>query len=283
MATDRSGQLVYFRNIDVAKAISPYQKAYIMKRILLTCTAIVGSMGIAAAADLPTSKGAPVAPVRYAPVFTWTGFYLGLNAGVGWGSSRSIIITGPTAASGGVVSAGNNGQFVGGGQAGYNYQTGAWVFGVETDIQYVSTNKRASWGQYTWWGNTGSNNGGYLGTVRGRVGYAFDRTLIYLTGGLAYGGLNSNPITGNTTSNVGWTIGAGLEYAFTQNWTAKIEGLYLSNSTGNSSRVYNNPVGGVLPAGTYTAVATSSNGGGLVRAGFNYKFDTGGSSVVAKY
>jgi len=252
-----------------------------MKKFILASTAIIASTGIAAAADLPSRKDAPIAPV-YKPVFTWTGFYLGLNAGVGWGSSRSIIITGPTAASGGVVSAGNNGQFVGGGQIGYNYQTGAWVLGVETDIQYVTTNKRASWGQYTWWGNLGGGNGGYLGTVRGRVGYTFDRTLIYLTGGLAYGGLNSNPITGNTTSNVGWTIGAGLEYAFTNNWTAKIEGLYLSNSTGNSSRSYTH-AGGVLPAGTYTAVATSSNGGGLVRAGFNYKFDTGASSVVAKY
>jgi outer membrane immunogenic protein len=192
---------------------------------------------------------------------------------VGWASSRSIIVTGPDSASSGVLSVGNNSQFVGGGQIGYNYQTGAWVFGVETDIQYVSTDSNTSWGRYNFWANSvHNNNGGYFGTLRGRVGYAFDRTLLYLTGGLAYGGLNSSPLTGNTTSNAGWTIGGGVEYAFTNNWTAKLEGLYVSNSTGNKYRIYNNPVGGALPAGTYTAIASSSNGAGVVRVGVNYKF-----------
>ena len=97
-----------------------------------------------------------------------------------------------------------------------------------------------SWGRYTWWEGTGGGDGGYFGTVRARLGYAIDRTLIYITGGLAYGGLNTNPLTGNTTSNVGWTIGGGVEYAFTNNWTAKIEGLYVDTGEESSTRTFTN-------------------------------------------
>ena len=137
--------------------------------------------------------------------------------------------TGPTAATSGILSGGGGGDgaFVGGGQIGYNWQSGAFVYGLETDIQYVGLSNNVSWGRYTWWEGTGGGDGGYFGTVRARLGYAIDRTLIYITGGLAYGGLNTNPLTGNTTSNVGWTLGGGVEYAFTNNWTAKIEGLYV--------------------------------------------------------
>jgi outer membrane immunogenic protein len=232
----------------------------------LLATAAMVLTAPAFAADLPSRKTAP-APV-YVPVFTWTGFYAGLNAGAGWGASRNVVISGPVST---VIGAGGNGHFVGGGQIGYNYQTGNWVFGAETDIQYVGTGSNVSWGNYNWWGH-GGTNGGYFGTVRVRAGYAIDRTLIYLTGGLAYGGLNNNPLSGNSTSNAGWTIGAGVEYAFTNNWTAKIEGLYVQNSSSRQTRSYANPAGGVLPAGSYTAVTTNGNGGGVVRVGVNYKF-----------
>ena len=95
-----------------------------------------------------------------------------------------------------------------------------------------------AWGRYTWWNGIGSDDGGYFGTVRGRLGYAFDRTLIYITGGLAYGGLNANPVTGDATSNAGWTIGGGLEYAFTNNWTVKLEGLYVNLEEDNRTRTF---------------------------------------------
>ena len=72
------------------------------------------------------------------------------------------------------------------------------------------------------------------------MGYAFDRTLIYITGGLAYGGLNANPVTGDATSNVGWTIGGGLEYAFTNNWTVKLEGLYVNLEEDDRTRTFAN-------------------------------------------
>jgi outer membrane immunogenic protein len=196
--------------------------------------------------------------------------YLGLNAGVAWGDSRDIIVTGPTPAilSGG----GGDGVFIGGAQIGYNWQSGSIVYGLEADIQYVDSGGRAAWGPYTWWGVRGEDDGSYFGTVRARIGYAFDRTLIYITGGLAYGGLNSNPLTGNTTSNAGWTIGGGVEYAFTNNWTVKLEGLYVDLRESRRASVFVNPPGGVLPAGTYTASTGGGGGAGVLRVGVNYKF-----------
>lgn len=231
--------------------------------VLATCLA-----SSAFAADLPPRA----APVIYAPAFTWAGFYVGLNAGVGWAGSRDVTIVGPTPGSSGVLSGGGgDGSFVGGGQVGYNWQSGAWVYGLEADIQYVDVGGDVAWGPYTWWAR-GGDDGGYFGTVRARLGYAIDRTLIYITGGLAYGGLNSNPLTGNDTSNTGWTIGGGIEYAFTNNWTVRLEGLYVDLSEGRKSRFFVNGPGGVLPAGTYTATTDSGSGAGLVRVGVNYKF-----------
>lgn len=219
------------------------------------------------AADLPNRQAPP--PV-YSPAFTWAGLYIGLNAGVAWGDSRDIIVTGPTPAilSGG----GGDGVFIGGAQIGYNWQSGSIVYGLEADIQYVDSGGRAAWGPYTWWGVRGEDDGSYFGTVRARIGYAFDRTLIYITGGLAYGGLNSNPLTGNTTSNAGWTIGGGVEYAFTNNWTVKLEGLYVDLRESRRASVFVNPPGGVLPAGTYTASTGGGGGAGVLRVGVNYKF-----------
>lgn len=239
-----------------------------MLRIALLATAATVLAVPALAADLPSRAPAP-APV-YAPAFTWTGFYVGLNAGIGWADSRDVVITGPAGGSA-ILGTGGDGRFVGGGQIGYNIQSGAWVFGLETDIQYVGSGGNVSWGGYTWWAN-GNGDGGYLGTLRARVGYAFDRTLVYVTGGLAYGGMNTNPFTGNSTSNAGWTVGAGVEYAFTNNWTAKIEGLYIQNDSDNDVRSFTNGAGGVLPAGVYTAATSGGTGAGLVRVGINYKF-----------
>ncbi len=241
-------------------------------RLRLVSTAVLAAClaTSAHAADLPTQAPIVYAPV---PVFTWTGFYVGLNAGVGWAGSRDVVVTGPTAATSGILSAGgSDGVFVGGGQIGYNWQSGSIVYGLEADIQYVDAGGSVAWGPYTWWANNGDDDGAYLGTVRARLGYAMDRVLIYITGGLAYGGLNSNPLTGNSTSNTGWTIGGGVEYAFTNNWTVRLEGLYVDLSEGRKSRVFVNPFGGPLLGGTYTAQTDSSEGAGLVRVGVNYKF-----------
>ena len=241
-------------------------------RICLLSTTLLASCFATSAypADLALRQSLP--PAIYAPAFTWTGFYMGLNAGVGWADAGDVLVTGPAGSSAVLSGGGGDGTFVGGGQIGFNWQSGAIVYGLETDIQYVDAGGRVAWGAYTWWGGRSEDDGAYFGTVRARLGYAIDRTLLYITGGLAYGGLNSNPLTGNNTSNTGWTVGGGVEYAVTNNWTLKVEGLYVDTGEGRKTRAFDNPPGGALPAGTYTATTDGSGGAGLLRAGVNYKF-----------
>lgn len=236
-----------------------YWRAASMSAALAT---LLGGVSGAMASDLPHR---PV-PVVQPPAFTWTGCYIGVNAGLGWSNSGTINISDPIVGNTSINTAGTTG-FVGGGQIGYNWQHQRWVFGLETDIQYSDLKSGVAWAAYEWFGYSSSNSQ-YFGTVRGRVGYAFDRTLFYVTGGLAYGGLNSNWWHG-TTSNTGWTLGGGIEYAFTDNWTGRIEGLYvdLNSGTHTGSHTRN----GVL--GTYNVSGTSGEGGGVVRAAVNYKFD----------
>ena len=156
-----------------------------MKKILLATVAVFGFAGAAAAADLP-SRYAPPPVVAAVPLFTWTGFYVGVNAGYGWNTNDSNTFIDPVL---GVVSGGgSDGGFVGGGQIGYNYQFNQFVIGLETDIQYADSATAADFGQ----GFAGdNNNGNWFGTVRARAGFAFDRALVYATGGLAYGDIGS--------------------------------------------------------------------------------------------
>jgi outer membrane immunogenic protein len=230
-------------------------------RVLLA--ALLASVAVpAAAADLPTAKPAPM---FVPPVYNWTGFYVGLNAGVAWGSGGNVTVT-PTLD--GVKQFGEGGRsgFAGGGQIGYNIQSGAFVYGIETDLDGVAIGHHVNCGPYGFL-CTSNGGGGWVGTTRARLGYAIDRVLIYATGGVAYGGINSQPIGGNASSNVGWTVGGGVEYAFDPHWTVKLEGLYVNLNV--SAKTVQGTFNGV----TYTASASGTgNGGGLVRAGINYKF-----------
>ncbi|MFC3640214.1 outer membrane beta-barrel protein, partial [Camelimonas fluminis] len=219
-----------------------------MKKILLAgvAAATMLAAGSAFAADLPSRKYAPVAPVVIAPVFTWTGFYVGVNAGYAWNTNddKNNYGYGFTPYYYGSNS-NNDGGFAGGGQIGYNYQIGQFVIGAEADIQYADLKQKNNGFGYA------SNRNGieWYGTVRARAGFAFDRALIYVTGGFAYGGgdSNNNYAFGypgyyyggnNSDTKVGWVLGGGLEYAFTDNLTARVEGMYVSlekdkNSWGN--------------------------------------------------
>ena len=236
-----------------------------MRKLLLSTVAFAAISSTALAADLP-SRPAPVAPV-YVPIFTWTGLYVGLNAGVGWADNTTLFVDdslfGPSS-----FGVGSDAGFVGGGQIGYNFQTGAFVFGVEADIQYADLSSKANWGAYSYSFNGGGSQ--YFGTVRARVGYAFDRVLVYVTGGLAYGGLNDN-WWGGSNSSTGWTLGGGVEYAFTNNWTAKIEGLYVNLDQGNHIEAVNYIAGAASPAAANVS-SQSGEGGGVIRVGVNYKF-----------
>ncbi len=215
----------------------------------------------AQAADLPRARApAPVAPVAYVPpVYNWSGFYVGGNLGAGFADSSW---TDPFS---GAHDTFNKTGFIGGGQVGANWQIDALVLGIEGDFDW--TGIKAS--GHDSLGNTIGANTQWTSTVTGRVGAAFDRLLVYGKGGVAFAHDNDslNTIGGAAASasltRTGWTAGAGLEYAFAPNWSAKIEYDYL----GFGSETVNLPT---------AAFPTYSTGASLniqeVKAGINFKF-----------
>lgn len=256
-----------------------------MTKGILATLALVALGGTAFAADLPSRKGPVYAPV--APIFTWTGFYVGVNAGVVF-TDNNIRTSGNTAVTAGNVANGfraaslskSDEGFTGGGQVGYNYQIGALVLGVEADIAYTDLKNRANFLSVRGDPSTYTSELEYLGTVRARVGYAVDRFLVYATGGLAYGEVknsanffsfvapNALQFSGRKSdTEVGYAVGGGVEYAFTNNLSAKVEYLYYDLGKTNVTVA-------AVPAGANSYNAKFSNDGHIVRAGLNYRFNT---------
>ncbi|MGY2052569.1 outer membrane protein [Methylobacterium sp. JK268] len=245
----------------------------------MTRTLLLGALGgaclgsAALAADLPR-RAAPPPALPVPPVFTWTGFYAGVNAGYGFGTgSRSF--TDPTF---GAITTGNGrGGFVGGGQVGYNYQVtpgSGLVLGAEADIQGTTFGRPRTGfvGTSTFYDVGPSLD--WFGTVRGRIGYGFGRFLVYGTGGFAYGG-GSLPTFASTytgtlpgTTRTGWTAGAGLEYAITDQISARIEGLYVDLRSRRGGTIYD------ATSNAYYGFGRDGSEFGLVRAGLNYRFST---------
>jgi outer membrane immunogenic protein len=230
-----------------------------MKRILLASVgfvALVGALGPAVAADLPRQMMTR-APAYVAPFYNWTGFYVGLNGGGGFGSSSwDGIPAGNFNVSGGMI----------GGTVGYNWQYGAWVFGLEGDVDWTNLKGSTNVGGFTGCGVfTCTTRNDWLATARGRVGYAFDRWLPYVTGGLAVGNIRATSpgFAGVDNTNAGWTVGAGVEFAIAGNWTAKAEYLYVD--LGNTAC---GTACGFAPAVANTASLTAN----VVRGGINYRF-----------
>ncbi|HMJ41543.1 MAG TPA: outer membrane protein, partial [Pseudolabrys sp.] len=183
-----------------------------MKRFLLAVGAglmAVSMVSPSLAADL--SRPVYKAPMYVAP-FSWTGFYVGINGGYGWGKSNwsnPLVSTGDFNVKGPLV----------GGTIGYNLQTGAFVWGLEADAD-ISWIKGST---LTACGAAGcETRNRWLATGRGRIGYAWDRFLPYITGGAAFGDIKmTNPIgASETKTKIGWTAGAGIEYAFLGAWSA---------------------------------------------------------------
>ena len=297
----------------------------------LTAVAAVSAFGFATlanAADLPTRKAPPPPPPVFAapePVAMWTGFYVGLNAGGTFGGNEKIgtyvadLFDPPGIAPGAAFASSaagltpvSNGAFIGGAQAGYNYQfRHSFVVGLEADIQGLA-------------GGAGGSSVGtrsdpfspatavtvtqahksldYLGTVRARIGYLATPTLLlYGTGGLAYGGANlsathfSYDASGANASSfgsnaysdtlVGWTAGGGLEWMFHPQWSAKLEYLYYDLGTAATPGTV---IAGSTPAlglqWAYAAAERARFDGHIVRAGVNYHFNYAAQApVFAKY
>jgi outer membrane immunogenic protein len=181
-----------------------------MKKSAFTAVALmIGGIASAQAADLPYRSRAPYTVNQPLNGYSWAGPYLGGTLGYEWGS-----VSNTTAKPSGVV---------GGATAGYNWQSGQIVFGLEGDLQGTAADDRFA--------NYKFSNP-WFGTVRGRVGYAFNNVMVYGTGGLAFGSLQAemNGLQQSQTS-AGWTVGAGAEVGIYQNWTAKIEYLYVDLSS----------------------------------------------------
>jgi outer membrane immunogenic protein len=228
-----------------------------MKRFLLASAGVLvmaGSLGGASAADLSRPPPPMVTKAPYfAPYYNWTGLYAGINGGYAWGSSNWSAMGSSFDVNGGLF----------GGQVGYNWQFGQFVFGLEGDGD--------------WSGLRGSNNlffcgaaacqtrNDFLATARGRVGYAADRWMPYLTAGLAVGNIHTTNagFPGVDQTNAGWTVGGGLEVAVVGNWTAKAEYLYVDLGTAGCGVVCGPP----FPAGNNVGLTTN-----VVRGGINYRF-----------
>lgn len=244
-----------------------------MKKILLAGIAAAAlSCAPAFAADMPV-KG-PV--YKAAPVLSWTGCYLGANIGGGWGRERwTFPVTGGN-------SAGNPDPdgWLGGGQVGCDYQTGAWVIGVEGMFDWgrLKGSAHDPSGAPTTSANTKNDR---VDTATARLGYAFGQALIYVDGGAAWvhnkrfftaAGALIPPEVDNTKS--GWTVGAGLEYMFAPNWSWKIDYNHFDFGTNT---------GLLLPGGGAPGVSAKQHID-TVLVGINFRFGSVGKSpVVAKY
>jgi outer membrane immunogenic protein len=225
-----------------------------MYKVLTAAAALAFVASSALAADLPTMKAPPAPAFIPPPLFTWTGFYVGLNGGGAWGSMRG--------ASNGLLADPNGGMI--GGTVGYNYQISQFVVGYEGDVDLVGGN---------WLSGKHTNAAGAISTVRVddglvterlRVGYSFDRALVFLTGGYAGADVDAavvDPIRGALASenwSNGYVLGGGLEYAFTNNISAKAEYLFAGFGSHH-----------------YFSGADATNGSldlSMFRVGVNYRF-----------
>jgi outer membrane immunogenic protein len=239
-------------------------KKSLLAGVSLGALALAGGAQAADLAARPVYSKAPVA----VPTWSWAGFYVGANVGV---ASARTNISNPNNTYLLANSSFNSNQsgVIGGLQAGYNWQFNNFVFGLEGDISAASLGRSTSPGPIS--GNpTDLFNGNMttLGTVRGRVGWAFDRLLIYGTGGVAFANLGDQyfspafPFTATASSSAtGWTAGGGVEFAVWGNWTAKAEYLHVEFPSRSATATFGVP---------YTFAFKDS--ADIGRVGINYKF-----------
>lgn len=254
----------------------------------------LGCAQVASAADLPRRAPAP-APV-VAPVYNWTGLYVGVHGGWVWSDTDATTSFAPAGfadtfsyahdADGGML----------GGQIGFNYQIANWVIGIEADLSWVDLGSTATVAPLTAAGvaipgsfHTSSFDMNWFGTVRGRLGFTANTLLVYVTGGFAFADIDhavvsADPTTafavagGASDTRGGWTVGGGFEWGFAPNWSVKAEYLYYD--LGDTTLALTDPVTLVGPV---TSSTTFENTGHIVRVGLNYRFGFAASPVVARY
>jgi outer membrane immunogenic protein len=257
-----------------------------MKTVLLVSTALMALTVSAHGADLPYYRSS--APLTAPPVFTWTGFYLGANAGGLWASSSKPRLSDATGrALPGSISRDNSVGVAVGATAGYNFQLGPnFVAGVEADLAWANADRKSQllWidtfdGDLTVTTAEFSNKVEYFGTVRGRLGFAAAPSLlVYATGGLAYADVKhagfgrtvdaedeGAAFGSNSATKWGYAIGAGLEYALTGNWSVKGEYLYVGLSDTKYALTD-------VEDGAAMALVKEHNDFSTLRLGLNYRF-----------
>lgn len=249
-----------------------------MKKILLAGAALAALAAPASAADL-AARPAFKAPVAVPIVYNWSGFYIGAHVGGAWGDKDWTEIP----AAGAPIARGSHdiSGFLAGGQAGVNFQSGNWVFGIEGQLSWTNADGSHVCVAGLAVCNTDVN---WLGTVAGRIGYAWDRVMVYGKGGFAFAdekyfvtALPGGALVGTTSDDTrtGWMLGAGVEWALWDNWSAKIEYNYMDFGRDRFA------VANVPGPGTLVNVDIDQQVH-VVKLGVNYRFNWG-APVVARY
>ena len=273
---------------------------YLSIAAAIAAVSILGSIQVASAADMPVK--APVGPV--AAQYNWTGFYIGGNVGGGWGSDTgggwdSFVDPGNNFGTAAYFAAGYNvlpgvkpNGVIGGLQLGYNWQVSpTWVLGLVADLQasdmHASSGATATPPPGT--ATTIQSNSSkidWFGTLRSRIGYAANNWLFYATGGLAFGSVKTSLsyycdttcflgpylFSGSqTTTNVGWAAGAGIELGLAPRWTVGVEYLHFDLGNISTTATYVSGIAAFTVTST-TFTANSKFAGDVVRAMLNYKF-----------
>jgi outer membrane immunogenic protein len=249
-----------------------------MRYILTATAAVVFSLGVvqaASAADMPAKM-----PVKAAPIvapYNWTGFYVGVNAGGAWGNTTAqdtLATNGAPWVTNGASWSSKPSGLTAAVEAGYNWQFNTFVLGIEGEVGYLGVRGSAAYPLLT--STFVDTQGGLFTTVRGRAGLAFDRWLVYGTGGYFGADLGSSVQTSagapvallniqKTGFQSGWTAGGGAEYGISRNWTVKGEWLYYALP---NKQVGDNFAGG----GATVQFFNLKNTGNILRLGVNYRF-----------
>jgi len=228
-----------------------------MKRIMMAAAFALAAGGQAFAADFPAPGPLPPPPayIPIAPIYSWTGFYIGLNGGGAFGNSNWLD---PVLGNSGNFNASG---FLIGGTVGANYQIGQFVLGVEGDGDWTNLDGTTANGSCGGVGCETQSN--WLATIRGRACYVSRCVLFYGTGGGAFANVQAGAgaLPFSSSTQAGWTAGVGVEYAFAPSWTAKVEYLFVD--------LANAPCGVGNCGSSTTTVSLNEN---IIRGGINFKF-----------